>query len=337
MDTTQCVAPKDGISSCEDLLRTTTYRFFLWAFAAMAIVGNVGCFVYRFCIKERVSEIGFDVLVTNLSVSDFLIGVYLVIIGVADRTYHGTYIWHDRAWKGSILCKTAGFLCLLSSEVSAFIICLITLDRFLVFRYPFSKIRFRRRSAQVACGIVWLVGLSLAAIPLLPLTSHWLFYGQTGICVPLPISKDTVNDSGYAFAVISVLNLILFLLIAIGQLLIFLSVRSSNSPRMDMGKQSQDVAIARILATIVLTDFLCWFPIAIVGLLASEGVPISDEVNVSIAIFVFPLNSALNPFLYTFNTQIDRRRRAKQARLLQSLERGSCRSYNVLLRKGRPA
>ena len=319
-DLNKCFAPTDEISSCEELLRSNLYRFFLWIFASMSILGNLGSFVYRLCSKERASKVGFDVLVTNLSVSDFLMGVYLVIIGAADRLYHGNYIWHDKSWKSSVLCQIAGCLSLLSSEVSAFIICLITLDRLLVFRYPFSAVRFRRQSAKIACGIAWAIGFALAVIPFLPMTYHWRFYGQTGICIPLPITRNIVNGRRYSFAIMSVLNLILFVLIAVGQVFIFLSVRH-NSIASDPTRQSRDIAIARTLATIVLTDFLCWFPIGLLGLLASVGVPIPDEVNVGIAIFVLPLNSALNPFLYTLNMQMERRRRATEAEMIKALER----------------
>ncbi|KAK7096032.1 hypothetical protein V1264_005379 [Littorina saxatilis] len=46
-----------------------------------------------------------------------------------------------------------------------------------------------------------------------------------------------------------------------------------------------------------MSDFLCWFPIGVLGLLASREIPIPGEVNVDVAVFVLPLNSALNPFL----------------------------------------
>ena len=42
--------------------------------------------------------------------------------------------------------------------------------------------------------------------------------------------------------------------------------------------------------------------------------------NVAIAIFILPLNSALNPFLYTFNMILDRRRKEKERQILKYLE-----------------
>nr|KAG5708934.1 hypothetical protein BaRGS_009343 [Batillaria attramentaria] len=262
---------------------------------------------------------GFNVFVTSLSLADFLMGVYLAMVGAADSVYRGKYLWSDNVWKTSAACKTAGFLSLLSSEVSALMICLITLDRFLVLRFPFSRFHFRGRSALVACGIAWAVGLILAAVPLLPVTSAWEFYSQSGICIPLPITRKSFGGRDYAFAVMIVVNLILFLLIAAGQASIYWSIRA-NSMSKKTSRKSKEMVVARRLTSIVVSDFLCWFPIGVLGMMASAGTPVPSEVNVSMAIFVLPLNSALNPFLYTFNVLMERRRKAEEDRILKDLE-----------------
>ena len=169
-----------------------------------------------------------------------------------------------------------------------------------------------------SCSI-YIVGFLLAAVPLLPILSHWRFYGQGGICIPLPITRKSFQGRSYSFGVIIVLNFVLFLLIAAGQSVIYISVKA-NLMTTDTTRKSQDLVIARRLITVVVSNFLCWFPIGILGLLASAGVPITGEVNVAMAIFVLPLNSALNPFLYTLNLLMEKRRKAREAKLLQFLE-----------------
>ena len=74
--------------------------------------------------------------------------------------------------------------------------------------------------------------------------------------------------------------------------------------------------IARRLTTIVLSDFLCWFLIGLLGALASTGTPIPEKLNVAVAIFVMPFNSALNHFLYTFNVLMEKRRKAQEEYLI---------------------
>ena len=155
----------------------------------------------------------------------------------------------------------------------------------------------------------------MATVPLLPMTSHWEYYSQTGICIPLPFAtSEPFQDYHYIFNVMIILNFVLFLLIAVGLAFIYWSVRSKTITG------SRDVTIARRMTTVVLSDFLCWFPIGFLGLLASTGTPIPGQVNVAAAIFLVPFNSALNPFLYTYNVLMEKRRQTQQANLLKRLE-----------------
>nr|KAG5696488.1 hypothetical protein BaRGS_016527 [Batillaria attramentaria] len=315
----RCHAPSDEISSCDALLRSDIYRVLLFLFAVLAVFGNVGSFIYRVFFESVANSLGFGAFVIHLCASDFLMGVYLAMIGVADQVYQGTYLWNDVEWKNSAGCKIAGFLSLLSSEVSAFIICLITLDRFLVLRFPFSQVHFRKRSAHVVCAIAWVVGVILAATPLFPFASHWQFYSQTGICIPLPITRSEFPGHDYSFGILIVLNFVLFLFIASGQIFIYWSVRTNSISADDSSKKSKDLTIARRLITIAMSDFLCWFPIGLLGLMASYGTAVPGEVNVAMAIIALPVNSALNPFLYTLNVIMERRRRLRELRLQKSL------------------
>ena len=55
--------------------------------------------------------------IINLGLSDFLMGVYMLIIASVDVYYRGRYIMVADQWRSSWLCKTAGILATLSSEV----------------------------------------------------------------------------------------------------------------------------------------------------------------------------------------------------------------------------
>ena len=314
-----CSSPKDEISSCEDLLQSGMYRSFLWLISSLALLGNVFGLVVRVCVHRTPSATGFHVFVTNLSISDLLMGVYVAVIGVADFLYRGKYFLYDKTWRHTVACKVAGCMSLLSCEVSALIIWLITLDRSIVLRFPFSSVRFQRNSAAVACLITWFVGFLLALVPLFPGTSHWEFFSQTSICIPLPVTRQDFKGKVFSFGVFIVFNFILFVLIAGGQVFIYWSVQQ-HALNTDSAKVSRDLTIARRLISVAVTDFLCWFPVGMCGLISLADIAIPGEVNVALAIFVLPLNSALNPFMYTFNMLRDKRRKAKEAVLLQWLE-----------------
>ena len=187
----------------------------------------------------------------------------------------------------------------MSSEVSAFMVSLITLDRFLVLCFPFRQIRFKHRSAIVACLTAWSLGALIALFPLLPLANDWKFYQASSICIPLPVTRHEFPGSKYSFGVLIVLNFALFLFIAVGQIAIFVVVKVSSMKRASGGSkgQSSDLVLVYRLLAVVVTDFLCWFPIGVLGLMTANGISVPGEVNVAMAIFVLPLNAALNPQL----------------------------------------
>ncbi len=62
------------------------------------------------------------------------------------------------------------------------------------------------------------------------------------------------------------------------------------------------------VAAIVLTDFLCWSSIIILVILIQADVLILPEsVFAWIVVVVLPINSAMNPYLYTIVDLIGRR------------------------------
>ncbi|KAL8592983.1 hypothetical protein ACOMHN_017913 [Nucella lapillus] len=123
----------------------------------------------------------------------------------------------------------------------------------------------------------------------------------------------------YAFSVLIVLNFVLFLFISVGQAFIYWSVQK-NAMTDNTTKESQDRTIARRLISVAVTDFLCWFPTGLCGILALAGTPVPGEVIVALAVFALPLNSALNPFMYTFNTVMEKRTKSKEVKLLKWLQ-----------------
>ena len=315
-----CYSPVSEISSCNNLLRSGVYRLFLGMFAVLSVIGNIISLLLRLRGHKAKKESGYSVFVTHLCLSDGLMGVYLVIIGLADRLYENTYLWQDVTWKNSVVCKCAGFMALLSTEMSAFVICLITLDRFVVVRFPFSPIRFQKPSAHVVCCAHWAVIIVVVSVPFFPMYTHWGLYSHTDICIPLPITRSSFAGHDYAFGVMIVLNMILFLAVAMGQAAIYTTIKTNTIASTDSSRKQQDLDIARRLFTIAATDFLCWFPVGLLGLLASTGTAVPGEVNVAMATLVMPLNSAMNPFLYTMNVVLERRRRAKEERIIKRLK-----------------
>jgi hypothetical protein len=153
--------------------------------------------------------------VKNLCAADFLMGVYMAMIGAADAMFRGRYVQEERRWRQSALCRVAGVLGFVSSEMSALAICLITLDRLLVICLPLkSHLHLSRRAAYVWCLCCWLACLLLATVPVM---LQLEFYDQNAICLPLPITRQQFSGRSFSFAVFIVTNFVLFLFVGCGQ------------------------------------------------------------------------------------------------------------------------
>lgn len=259
-----CFSPKASISSCKDLMANSFLRVAIWVLCIATLTGNILSVGLRICWERRSFMNGYSVFVTHLAVSDFIMGLYLLIIAIADTRYQGIYVLKDQEWRSSVFCKIAGFLSTLSSEASALFISLITVDRFLVIKYPFQQIKITFRSAMACSVLVWIAAGVIAGIPLLPQLSNWEFYNKNGACLAVPFFTEKKPGWIYSACVFIGLNFVAFIFIAFGQYSIYRKIKEvSVMSNQDRG--SQDMEVAKRLLLIVSTDFLCWFPVGIMS------------------------------------------------------------------------
>ncbi|KAI8782471.1 G-protein coupled receptor GRL101 [Biomphalaria glabrata] len=257
----------------------------------------------RFVYDRKAFGMGYGHFVLNLGLSDFLMGVYLIIVASADMHYRGSYLWGEQGWRSSVTCKASGFLSTLSNETSIFFIFLITLDRFLVIRFPFGQVKIRSRVAIAICVVTWSVGIALALIPGLHYFGHWSVYTTTGVCVGLPLNPLADTAWLYSQSIFIYVNFLLFLLITAGQVVIYKTMskmRVEKECLTNVGKRRlQDITVAKNLLLVVVTNFLCWFPIGLLGVMTLCGYQMDKDVYAWTAVLVLPINSAINPILYT--------------------------------------
>ncbi|XP_046578665.1 G-protein coupled receptor GRL101-like [Haliotis rubra] len=332
----QCLPAADEFSSCSDLMRNAALRISMWVLGFTALVGNLMVILSR-CIYDRQSlKRSNDFFVANLAISDFVMGIYMIIIASADTFYRGVYSWNDEAWRSSWVCQLAGVLATLSSETSVMFLCMITADRVLVIKFPFKDFNIFKRYSKYISLSVWILGLLMAGMPLLPIDYFSSsFYSRSGVCLALPLTRNRPPGWEYSTTIFVIWNFICFVFIAFGQAVIYQAVRASQKLR--KGRTTNDMAIARKLSFIVLTDFVCWFPICVMGLMALQGHAINSEVYAWVAVFVLPINSALNPIIYTLSS-VDtmRKRKLNREKTFSSTTRSTVRtgsSIPQILRK----
>ena len=295
----------------------------VWILGLSALVGNLFVILMRVVVKEDNKVHSF--LLTNLAISDLLMGIYLLIIAVKDVQWQGEYFKHDINWRSGTTCALTGVLSMVSSEVSVLLLTLITTDRLICIVFPFQMRRMNRTVAYIIVVAIWIFGTLLSAIPTFGLDYFYDykrnvgFYGKSAVCLPLQLSSDRQAGWEYAVGIFIALNFASFIYILIAYIVMFFTVKrvSKNVRSTNMNRESQ---MARRMMFIILTDFLCWMPVVIIGILSLTGKFHDPEKQayVWIAVFVLPVNSSINPILYTFSTPLVKRKITEQTDRLSS-------------------
>ncbi|GAV01355.1 hypothetical protein RvY_12079-2 [Ramazzottius varieornatus] len=298
-----CYPKLDHFSSCSDLMSNRILRTSIWLMGTIAVVANAVVIVWRLPGVRRSRIHAF--LIINLAVGDIIMGVYLLIIAGADLHYRGTYIFYYDVWKSSGWCKAAGVFSTVSSELSIFTLLLITLDRLLTILLPFHiDLRLSYASARIAVLLLWISVWTIALIPLLPLPYFQNFYGRSGVCLALHITPDRSPGWEYAVFIFLGLNMLACVLIILSYAGMYgVALRTHRAVEPSPQKSRQEARLARRMVLIVLTSLACYLPLSIMSLLALAGVSMPEEVYSWVAVFMLPVNAALNPLLYTMSTR----------------------------------
>ena len=87
---------RDSFSSCNRMIESPGPRKIIWLLGILAVLGNLAVIAWR--LIRRDDHPVQTCLLTNLAVSDFLMGVYLMIIAI-----------QDQIWSGKLLQKALNF------------------------------------------------------------------------------------------------------------------------------------------------------------------------------------------------------------------------------------
>ncbi|KAL1432689.1 hypothetical protein MTO96_012904 [Rhipicephalus appendiculatus] len=109
------------------LLVWPVLRLSVWVVALTTCAGNSVVLAWRLLSKKEDRVL--SLFIRNLSVADFLMGVYLVTVGSLDVAFRDEYNKHAHQWMSSWHCTLCGLLAMVSCEVSVLILSLITVER----------------------------------------------------------------------------------------------------------------------------------------------------------------------------------------------------------------
>ncbi|KAM3606025.1 uncharacterized protein V6R79_009544 [Siganus canaliculatus] len=287
----KCTPKPDAFNPCEDLLGFPFLRCLSWIITVFAVTGNLAVLVILLISHHKLTISKF--LMCNLAVADLCMGLYLMLIAYMD--YHSCHEYYNHAtdWQTGAGCGTAGFLTVFASELSVYTLTVISLERWhTITNAMHVNKRLRMHHVVAIMGAGWSFSLLVALLPLVGVSS----YSKVSICLPMDI--DTLGSQVYVVALL-ILNVVAFLVVCYCYICIYLSVRKPEH-----SARNGDTKIAKRMAVLIFTDFVCMAPISFFAISAALRMPLITVSHSKILLILFyPINSLCNPFLYTLFTR----------------------------------
>ncbi|XP_041804101.1 lutropin-choriogonadotropic hormone receptor-like [Chelmon rostratus] len=291
----KCTPKPDAFNPCEDLLGFPFLRCLTWIITVFAVAGNLAVLVILLISHHKLTISRF--LMCNLAVADLCMGLYLMLIAFMDYNSRHEYYNHATDWQTGPGCGIAGFLTVFASELSVYTLTVISLERWhTITNAMHVNKRLRMHHVAAIMGAGWGLSLLIALLPLAGVSS----YSKVSICLPMDI--DTLGSQVYVVTVL-VLNVVAFLVVCYCYICIYVSVHNPEH-----STRHGDTKIAKRMAVLIFTDFLCMAPISFFAISAALRMPLITVSHSKILLILFyPINSLCNPFLYTLFTRAFRK------------------------------
>ncbi|OQV12908.1 putative G-protein coupled receptor GRL101 [Hypsibius exemplaris] len=191
-----------------------------------------------------------------------------------------------------------------SAEISMMILSFIAVDRFVTIAFGLHKPKCSLAVVRLILLILWIFGVTIAVIP----AFQWgdrthAYYGNNGVCLPLYLQEPHLNGWVYSLVVLIGLNGLMILLIILSYAGIFSSIRKWRQSEKPVGAdERQERELMWRFFVLVFVNLCCWIPTFVFKILALSGYKVPDDSYAWIVTFVFPLNGAMNPIVYSLSS-----------------------------------
>lgn len=268
-----CTPLPDALNPCEDIISQGFLRVLVWVVSLLAISANSIVLFILLTSQQKLSVTSF--FLGHLAFADGCMGMYLLLIALVDFYTHSNYYHYAISWQTGSGCNLAGILSLFASELSVYTLTCISFQRWHgIFNAMRPDRRMRLRHAVALMLVGWLLCGTIAFLPVLGVNS----YQRVSICLPMDIETPVAQ-----FYIVSVLilNVVAFIVVCLCYLHIYCMV---HNPQHDSSRC--DTNMAKRMAVLVFTNFLCLAPICFYGLSAVLHQPLMTITDSKVCTFL---------------------------------------------------
>ncbi|XP_067158268.1 succinate receptor 1 [Apteryx mantelli] len=256
----------------------------------LGLTGNtIVVFGYIFCLKNWKSG---NIYLFNLSLSDFL---FLCTLPLLVKSY-------SSQWAEGVFCQSNRFLLHANLYTSILFLTFISIDRYLLMKYPFREHFLQKRKTAVIVSVaiwIWVV------LELLPLMHFLRAATNESKCLDYASSGDPAESIIYSmfltlFGFLIPLCVMCFFYV---RMVVFLKNRSEqHSSFLTLEKPLSLVILAVVIFSLLFTPYHIMRNVRLASQIPALNVSVCTQ-NIISAVYIITrpiafLNSAINPVFY---------------------------------------
>ena len=260
----------------------------------LIIIFNLTVF-FTMATTKTLRKLPCMLLVANLALSDFFLGVYT--LAITSSRHAMTY----QAFVGvmSSLCPAIGFVWVVGQFAAALSSLLLTTERYIAIIFSMRpSISVTAKVCLYCMAASWVIAVFMASLPFFGVGT----YTTTTFCLPIQPAKGIPHSFAYSASVVAI-GVLLYIITIPMYLHIFVHVRNSGN-QMGIKRDGKLAKKISILVTSNLMFFLVPVFIGVLWLMTQTFNKVSlttREILVgSLTTVCFSINSFLNPLLYAF-------------------------------------
>ncbi len=294
---TICIAPSVLFSSCSNLLHSKLYQGWTIFMAALSTLLNICVLFYGFASGKMNAH---KLLVQGLAICDMMYGIYLLIISIFDMLYKGNYATQDWSWRSSVTCHMASLIASVSFSITTIILSYLAIVRHKL------VVGMKHYSRKQCLTLLMTFALIVTAINLVPIILDILdgLPQSNSVCLSLITTAEYISVTSIPKIVTYIILLLAMSLIIIIYTKLYWHAHLITENVKSISKTSSNKTkhLSFHILLITITNILCWIPTLVLGILSLFRIEIPGSIITSVAVIIMPLNSAVNPAIFTFAT-----------------------------------
>ena len=157
-------------SSSTEMIAEPAIKAAFWIIGFIVILGNFYVIVTSISIlkKKKFQGVGFQrMIILNISIADFIMGVYLLTIAAFSESFSGHYGDVDHEWRSSLKCSIIGSLVVISSQTSCFLMVVLTAFRLSNIVNAIESLNASLRRWVICIVVAWVLSFIIGIVPMI--------------------------------------------------------------------------------------------------------------------------------------------------------------------------